>query len=189
MFLIVPIPKSAPIEFVDETRLVMPGWPCCNCAKEESLIIVEQPTRLIRGVEWKVVFELPFCDACKKTAFRTPIGWIHRVVVFAGFFVAFWILMLALVSFNDLDWLLRHIWHSALVLSLTGVVIFYGLKRPRAPQTSYRQPVRITKLKQRFMDSKVTQMTLLFTNVRYAEEFKLLNAAAIANGRVVICRR
>ena len=61
----------------------------------------------------------------------------------------------------------------------------YALRRPTGQQTSFEQPVRLRKVKQRFT-GEVTGYTLAFTQPDYAREFTAANQPAVEAGAVEV---
>ncbi|MDJ0847491.1 MAG: hypothetical protein QNK04_03815 [Myxococcota bacterium] len=162
----------------------IPDEICCNCASADRVVPVPSELKLTRfiglgGSEYTFRWRLPFCTACRHTAERTPINVLHVVLV-AGALTAGLFLMAvgaqialdrSLFGGSDL-WL-------ALGLSVLIVCALYGSRRPSGAQTSYYQPVRIRKLRQKFTSGEVTGIVIGFTNATYMQRFRERNATAL----------
>ena len=83
-------------------------------------------------------------------------------------------------------WGVEHLFAIAAALSLLLVILFYRFRRPRPPQTSFYQPVRIKAASLRFGGAagQVGYMKLAFTNHDYLNVFTTANRDAI-NAKIV----
>jgi hypothetical protein len=89
----------------------------------------------------------------------------------------------------DSEWLLRHVLLLASVVAVVAFVLLGRLRRPKPPQTSFYQPVRIrgANVAVSHVDgaaSGVTFMKLAFTNADYLNVFRNANRDAIESGRI-----
>jgi hypothetical protein len=75
----------------------------------------------------------------------------------------------------------------AILVSTAVVAGYYATCRPKQPQTSYYQPVRIVKLSQKW-PADITAMFLRFSNQSFAEKFEVANSDAIARGILKVVR-
>ena len=70
------------------------------------------------------------------------------------------------------------VWVSlAAASALVGA--YYATRKPEGAQTSYYQPVRIRKLRQKFSSGEVTGIVLALTNGAYMRRFREANAASL----------
>ncbi len=178
---------GAPVKMVPGLELRFPESACCNCGGTTQLRVLSQDTRVTRymvlgGSEITFRLPLPFCDGCHKSAKRRPGGWFHKVLLLA---LIFGVSALALILGGDAilpsAFIAEHIVALAGVIAVLVTVVSTVLRRPSGNQTSFHQPVRITRLRQKFVSGTVKGIRLAFTNPRYAAEFSRLNAAAIQN--------
>jgi len=154
-----------------------------------DLTILEQDTRLTRyflmgGSEVTFRLRLPFCRVCGPSAKRRPVSFFHKLLVFGLFYFAvFAVLMLSGIAL-DSESLLDNTGLLSGVLSLVITVLWYGTRQPEPGQSSYYQPVRITRLRQKFLSGTVRGIVFGFTNSAYLRRFESLNAQAITAGQI-----
>jgi hypothetical protein len=91
------------------------------------------------------------------------------------------------------EWLLRHVLVFAAVLAVVAFVVLTRLRRPKAPQTSFYQPVRIKAATVAVShvegaSSGVTFMKLGFTNADYQNVFRNANRDAIEAGSIAVVK-
>jgi len=160
---------------------------CCNCGDTDCRAEL-QDTRVTRyhgvaGVQTTFELPVPVCAACIKSTRRRPSGLFTRLLVWALTCGAVVLSLLWLGKNVALpSWAAGHLFGIAAGLSLILVVLFYRLRRPRPPQTSYYQPVRIKDARLRFGDTAAGQigfMKLAFTNPDYLNVFTTANRDAI----------
>jgi hypothetical protein len=147
--------------------------------------MVAQDTRVTRyliagGSEVIFQLPLPFCPGCLKSARRRPGGVFHKLLVFivTSFACALGLLM-SDDALGHSTFIVEHVVAISAVVALTITALIFGLRRPSGNQTSYYQPVRITKLRQTFLAGRIQGIRFAFTNPLYASEFSRLNAVAI----------
>lgn len=181
-----------PLRIVDELSLVFPTSRCCNCGTGDSIRILEQDTRVTRylfggGSEIAFKFAIPLCCACEPSAKRRPPGLFGRLLVLL---LAFAISAAILVGIGDFvlhsTFIATYLFLLATLAGVIFTVCFYALRRPSVLQTSFYQPVRVTKLGQEFVSGVVNKIKFAFTNRAYASEFGRLNQTAIGKGFVEI---
>jgi hypothetical protein len=166
--------------------LSFPATFCCNCGDMNCTTEI-QDTRVTRyyglgGAETRFQLPIPVCAACLKTTRRRPSSWFSRLLVWAlSACVVFFALILLGENFTLPLWAAEHLLAIAAGVSLLLVVLFYRLRRPKPPQTSYCQPVRIRQASVNFDDAsgQVTFMKLAFTNHEYLNVFTTANRDAI----------
>jgi hypothetical protein len=166
--------------------LNFPAAFCCNCGDIDCRIEI-QDTRVTRyfglgGVETTFQLPIPVCAACLKTTRRRPSGWFSRLLVWAvAACVVFFAFIILGENFTLPLWAAEHMFAIAAGVSLVLVVLFYRLRRPRPPQTSYYQPVRIKQASVNFGDDsgRLSFLKLAFTNHEYLNVFVTANRAAI----------
>jgi hypothetical protein len=134
---------------------------------------------LFGGTEWSITFGLPYCDQCRPTAERIPPSFGKKFWVWL---LWLWIIFLgATIGFIATDTATPEngwaFFAGCAVLSAAGVFSWYSRRRPVGDQTSFYQPVRVLKLKQKFSGETVG-IVLGFTNPRFAEDFLKLNPEA-----------
>ena len=81
----------------------------------------------------------------------------------------------------------------SLVLGVLLTILFYRLRRPKPPQTSFYQPVRIKNARLHFSglmdgEGQVGFMKLAFTNPDYLNIFVNANGDAIKGKRVAVVK-
>jgi hypothetical protein len=166
--------------------LNFPATFCCNCGDTNCTTEI-QDTRVTRyfgfgGIETTFQLAIPICASCLRTTRRRPAGWFARVLVWA---LTSCVLLGALLILGESVtlplWMSEHLFAVGTVTALMLVVLFYRLRRPTPPQTSYYQPVRITRATLRFDDGagRVAFMKLAFTNSDYLNVFTAANRDAI----------
>lgn len=134
------------------------------------------------GVETTFQLAIPICAVCRKTTRRRPSGWFSRLLVWALSSCVLFGVLIALGERAPLPlWMSEHLFAIAAVLALLVVVLFYRFRRPRHPQTSFYQPVRIKQANVQFADGsgRIAFMKLAFTNSDYLNVFSTANRDAI----------
>lgn len=162
-------------------EIEIPSTICCNCARPDGIASVASELKLTRyfamaGTEYTFTWDLPYCSDCASTASRTPVNRLHialmigvsTAVLFLGATIGQMALETNLLGGYDF-WI-------ALGLAAMGVSGFYASRRPAGAQTSYYQPIRIRKLRQKFISGEVTGIVLGFTNALYLRRFRDANA-------------
>lgn len=166
--------------------LNFPATFCCNCGNTDCASEPQQ-TRVARfhgfgGHQATFQFVIPVCAACLKTTRRRPSGWAPRALVWL---VTTAVLTGALYWWSSRAvlpaWLATNLLAVGAVVSLVLVVLFYRLRRPKPPQTSWYQPVRIKRVRMQFGETagQVSFMKLAFTNHDYLNVFASANRDAI----------
>ncbi len=182
---------SVPIQLRAEIDAQFPPDCCCNCGVQGGLTLV--PTRLTKtvflgfgGYEKGITVSLPYCSACKVTARRFAPGLGTKLLLSLLTYVAL-LLAFAVLGFSGV---LPTIESTGAVLAVLAglalVLVFgvYSLRRPRGAQTSWYQPVRLLKMRQRFLDGAIVGWVFGFTNLSYRQRFSAANAATIARGTI-----
>lgn len=174
------------VEIVNRAgEIGIPTEICCNCASPNRITTVLSDLKLTRylgmgGSEYTFRWRLPYCPECQPTAERSPVGKLHVALVIGlatvGLFLA---LVVAQIAMDESLFGGNDFW-VALAMSALLVAGFYSLRRPRGTQSSYYQPVRIRKLRQKFASGEVTGIVLGFTNPIYGRRFQELNEASSA---------
>lgn len=171
---------------VQSPQLNFPATFCCNCG-DINCQLENQDTRITRyfflaGTETTFNLSIPVCAACLKTTRRRPPGVFSRFLIFAITACVVFGGMIALGENVALPlWAAEHLFAISAVLALVLVVLFYRLRRPKPPQTSFYQPVRIRSADVRFggEHGQVAFMKLAFTNHEYLNVFATANRDAI----------
>ena len=163
---------------------------CCNCGSTQDIALVEtqfKKTRyvLLVGTELTLTMDLPYCSICKKTAGRFRVSVLNKLLVSLG---VFFVLLLAVVFLptdqSSIPSSLLAPWVLA-VVALLLTFLFYALRRPSPPQTSYYQPVFMTKLKRKF-SGVVLHVAFNCTNSDFATKFATMNQLFINAGALTI---
>jgi hypothetical protein len=86
-----------------------------------------------------------------------------------------------------------YMYAGSVVLGVVLTILFYRLRRPKAPQTSFYQPVRIKNVRLQFTglmngEGQVGFMKLAFTNPDYLNAFVAANQDAITAKRVSVTK-
>jgi hypothetical protein len=185
---------------MDVTGLQMsfPTAFCCNCGALDCVTEAQQ-TRVTRyfGVgKGETTFELPLpvCPRCRRSLGRPPPGFFARLLLLVACLAVAW-LMFALLdyAFFDSQWSSRNVFATATVIAVIAFVLLTRLRRPKPPQTSFYQPVRIKVATVAVShvaggDGRVTFMKLAFTNPDYVNVFTNANREAIEAGRIAVVK-
>jgi hypothetical protein len=183
---------------VTGAQLIFPTAFCCNCGALDCQNEV-QDTRVTRyfrlgrsGTTFH--FPVPICARCRRSLRRPPPGLFARLLLLVTCLaVASLLLMLLNYSLFYSEWLLRHVLVLAAVLAVVAFVLLTRLRRPKAPQTSFYQPVRIKAATVAVSHvegaaSGVTFMKVAFTNPDYLNLFRNANREAIEAGSVAVVK-
>jgi hypothetical protein len=167
---------------------------CCNCG-DPNCVTEIQDTRVTRylglgGSETTFHLPIPVCARCRRTTRRRPPGLFGRLLV-AGVLICVCFLALLIVSkYTTLPlWMADRRFTVSAALAVMIAILFYRVRRPGPPQTSFYQPVRIKSLRVQITDvpngqGHVAYMKLGFTNPDYLNIFVQANADAIAARQV-----
>ena len=159
---------------------------CCNCG-DINCTPELQDTRVTRyffmaGTETTFMLSIPVCAACRKSLRRRPQGLFSRFLVWAlSSCVVFGGMIMLGENMTLPLWMAEHLFAISAGLALVLVVLFYRLRRPKPPQTSFYQPVRIKEASVQFggEHGQVAFMKLGFTNHEYLNVFATANRDAI----------
>lgn len=165
---------------------------CCNCGALDCVKVL-QHSRVTRNFSWgarETSFELPVpvCAACRRTTRRHPAGFLARAGVLVLAFAGVYLLLFVLGKAELLPmWASENLLSLSAALAVLLVLGFYLLRRPRPPQTSFYQPVRICEVKVQVADvpsarGDVVYMKLAFTNSDYLNVFTNANRDSIQSG-------
>ncbi|PZQ25768.1 MAG: hypothetical protein DI562_16050 [Stenotrophomonas acidaminiphila] len=138
---------------------------------------------LLAGVEWRFTIKLPYCTKCSASASRFPVSVGKKLLVSAVVFVAI-MLVVALVQPN-LGRLLDYVPAAAGLLSIAASFGYYALRGRKAPQTSYSQPVTLSRLKQTF-SGDVVSLTLRCSRPEFANKLSALNTQYVESGILIV---
>ena len=181
---------------VESPQLTFPASFCCNCGALECTGEV-QDTRVSRffGVyRTETVFRLtlPVCAACRRTLRRPPAGFFARLAVLLLAIMA-WCLAFYLLGTSVVlpPWFVTHQYTIAATLGAATAAVFYRLRRPKPPKTSFYQPVRIRQADVRFAGvmggpGQVVFLKLAFTNPEYLNVFLDANREAVRAGQLAV---
>ena len=183
---------------MDDTgpQLNFPTGFCCNCGALdcEREIQDTRVTRYFRLGSGATTFHLPVpvCPRCRRSTRRRPPGFFSRLsLLVVCLAVSALLFMLLNYSLFYSEWLLRHVLLLASIVAVIAFVLLTRLRRPKPPQTSFYQPVRIkvATVAVSHVDgaaSRVTFMKLAFTNPDYLNAFRNANQAAIDAGSIAV---
>jgi len=172
---------------VSSPALIFPTAFCCNCG-ETQCAAETQDTRVTRffaiyGTGATFHLSVPVCVRCRRSLRRRPAVFFSRLLALAVSVIAF-VLLMWMVGSSLSPWFFERRFAIAAVLGLAATVGYYWLRRPKPPQSSFYQPVRIKQATVRFVDvmsgrGNVDFMKLAFTNVDYLNAFRNANREAI----------
>lgn len=179
---------------LDSPKLGFPAVFCCNCG-DTNCIAEIQDTRVTRyfgigGTETIFHLPVPVCAACRRSTRRRAPGFFARLLVFALAVGAFFLACVMIASLVMLpEWLGTHLFAISAGLAVLLLVLVFRLRRPKPPQTSFYQPVRIKDVRVHVTDvmngyGQVAFMKLAFTNPDYLNAFANANREAISAGHV-----
>ena len=182
---------------VENPQLGFPQAFCCNCGAAECTSEI-QDTRITRffGIgRTDTIFKLsvPVCTACRKTIRRKPAGFFSRLGVLVLITGVLFGACIALGSTAALPLWIGYMYGASVVLGVLLTYVFYRLRRPKPPQTSFYQPVRIKNVRLQFSglmagEGHVGFMRLAFTNPEYLTAFTDANQDAIKAKRVAVSK-
>jgi hypothetical protein len=176
-------------------QLDFPHAFCCNCGGTNSLSSEIQHTRVSRffgigGGETTFQLAVPICAVCLKTTRRRPSSWLFRLLVFAGTAAALYALLWYASGPGWPLWITDHKIYISAGLALVLVILFYRMRRPTPPQTSFYQPVRIRDADVQFSagHGEAAYLKLAFTNAQYLNVFTAANREAIQARRITVVK-
>ena len=170
---------------------VFPQSRCCNCGTTSGVSIQSQDTRVTRyflfaGTEITFELLLPVCRDCADSLERRVPTLFHKLLVVALVtpVVSLGLIMELLQRPSGVPFITDHVFVSSVLISVIVVLLFYALRRPIGKQTSFYQPVRISKLDREFVSGAIRKIGFGFTNPMYLREFSRANAQAVKAGLV-----
>ncbi len=183
---------------VENPALVFPATFCCNCGDTNCANEV-QDTRISRhfaigGTATTFHLQIPVCAVCRRTTRRRPAGFLWRLLVLGLVIATLFVALLILSSHAQLPlWISLHSFTISVVLGLIITTMFYRMRRPAPPRTSFYQPVRIKSADVQIIGpmsggGHVAYMKLAFTNPDYLALFADANRDAIQSGRLSAVR-
>ena len=167
---------------------------CCNCGALNCVTEVQE-TRVTRyfgigGTETTFHLPVPICERCRRSTRRRPQGFFSRLLVLALCIgVAFLILVMIGSSLVYPQWLAAHLFWVSVGIAVIAFFFLGRLRRPKPPQTSFYQPVRIKVANIAVSDltsgaGRVVFMKLAFTNPDYLNVFRDANRESLAAGSI-----
>jgi cytochrome bd-type quinol oxidase subunit 1 len=141
---------------------------------------------MLAGTEITFELPLPVCRDCSKSLERRVPTLFHKFLVVAVVTAAvFLVLIMALSQITSRAlFITDHLFFSSVVISVILVFLFYLRRRPNGRQTSFYQPVRISKLDREFVSGAIRKIGFGFTNPVYLREFSQANTQALKAGLV-----
>ncbi len=182
---------------VENPQLGFPSSFCCNCGATEcqSEIQDTRVTRFFGFGRTDTVFRLsvPVCAECRRTIRRRPAGFFSRLGVLVLITGVLFGACLALGSNAALPLWIGYFYAGSALLGVVLTILFYRLRRPKPPQTSFYQPVRIKSVRLQFSglmagEGHVGFMRLAFTNPDYLSAFADANQDAIKAKRLAVAK-
>jgi hypothetical protein len=183
---------------VESPQLGFPQTFCCNCGVTDCAVET-QDTRVTRffGIgnnEMTFKLSVPVCAACRKSSRRRPAGFFSRLGVLAASLSAAYVTLLVLSLLVALPtWIFGNVLAISVILALLFSFVFYALRRPKPPQTSFYQPVRIKNVRLQVTglmagEGQVGFMKLAFSNPDYLNMFVNANEDAIKARRIAVVK-
>jgi hypothetical protein len=182
---------------VEKPALTFPTAFCCNCGDKDCVNEVQETrvTRFFKIGRTDTTFQLdvPVCAGCRRTTKRRPAGFFSRLGVLLLITSVLFGVSLTLVTTAALPLWVGYFSAGSIALGLILTVVFYRLRRPKPPQTSFYQPVRIREAKLQFTGlmagaGHVGYMKLAFTNPEYLDVFVNANQDAIKAKHVSVVK-
>lgn len=173
-----------------DVKFNIPTDLCCNCGSTTGLSPVStklKKTRymILAGTEITRTVNFPYCPDCAETAKRLPFGIASKVLMAILLFVV----ALTVWSFSSASITQAvpagMVLPVLAVLSLSAVFGIFSLRKPKGQQTSYSQPVRLKKVRQKFTGG-ITGYVLAFSNKAYERKFISANQEAIAKNMIEV---
>ncbi|HEU5134013.1 MAG TPA: hypothetical protein VFU13_02615 [Steroidobacteraceae bacterium] len=182
---------------VENPQLGFPSSFCCNCGATECTSEVQETrvSRLFGFGRTDTVFKLtvPVCAGCRRTLRRRPATFFSRLAVLVLITAVLFGACLAAGSTVALPLWIGYFYGGSVVLGAVLTFLFYRLRRPKAPQTSFYQPVRIRNVRLQFSglmagEGQVGFMKLAFSNPDYLSAFADANQEAIKAKRLSVVK-
>jgi len=133
------------------------------------------------------------CAGCRRTTKRRPAGFFSRVAVLLLVTAILFGISLTLVTTVALPLWIDYMTAGSVLLGIVLTIVFYRLRRPKPPQTSFYQPVRIKEARLQFAGlmagaGQVAYMKLAFTNPDYLNVFTNANQEAIKARHIAVVK-
>jgi len=182
---------------VENPQLGFPSAFCCNCGATECTSEIQDTrvSRLFGFGRTDTIFKLtvPVCAGCRRTLRRRPASFFSRLSVLVLITIVLFGACLAAGSTVALPLWIGYFYGGSVLFGVVLTLIFYRLRRPRAPQTSFYQPVRIRNVRLQFSglmtgEGQVGFMKLAFSNPDYLNAFVEANQEAINAKRVAVVK-
>jgi hypothetical protein len=182
---------------VENPQLGFPASFCCNCGATECTREL-QDTRVSRffaigRTDTTFKLSVPICAGCQRTIRRKPAGFFSRLGVLVLITGVIFGICIALGTSVALPLWIDYMYAGSVVLGVLLTFVFYRLRRPKPPQTSFYQPVRIKNVRLQFSglmagEGQVAFMKLAFTNPDYLSAFVDANQEAIKAKRLAVVK-
>ena len=182
---------------VENPQLGFPSAFCCNCGATECTSEIQDTrvSRLFGFGRTDTIFKLtvPVCAGCRRTLRRRPANFFSRLSVLLLIICVLFGACLAAGSTVALPLWIGYFYGGSVLFGVVLTLIFYRLRRPKAPQTSFYQPVRIKNVRLQFSglmagEGQVGFMKLAFSNPDYLNAFVEANQAAITAKRIAVVK-
>jgi hypothetical protein len=181
---------------IESPQLGFPQSFCCNCGVTDCASET-QHTRVWRffgigGGDTTFKLSVPVCVRCRKTLRRRPAGFFSRLGVLGLSLAVFYAALYAFSASLPL-WIGGNMVAISIILALIFSAAFYALRRPKPPQTSFYQPVRIKGVRLQVTGlmagaGQVGFMKLAFTNPDYRNLFVNANQDAISAKHIAVVK-
>ena len=173
---------------VEKPTLTFPTTFCCNCGDRNCEPQVQE-TRVwrffgIKKSDTTFHLDVPVCAGCRRSTKRKPAGFFSRLSVLLLITGTLFGISLTLVNAAVLPLWFKYFVGGSVFFGVVLTWLFYRFRRPKPPQTSFYQPVRIKEARLQFAGlmagaGNVGFMKLAFTNPDYLTEFVNANQDAI----------
>ncbi len=182
---------------VESPQLGFPASFCCNCGATDCQNEIQDTrvTRFFKIGRTDTTFKLsvPVCAGCRRTTKRRPAGFFSRVGVLVLVTCILFGVSFTLVTPVALPLWIGYMTGGSIFLGVVLTILFYRLRRPTPPQTSFYQPVRIKEARLQFTGlmagaGQVAYMKLAFTNPDYLNVFTDANQEAIKAKHIAVVK-
>ena len=181
------------VKFVEGLTFTFPEKCCANCGTIVALDQYQQDTRVttflfLGGSELKFSLPVTACPKCAPTLARRPLSLANKILIALLVSGALAAVALLAITIGDVSIpvISAHPFLASLIAGATLSAVYFSFHRTVPPQTSYYQPVRISKISRKFSDGRVQNMTFAFTNRMYGQAFAKENQVPIQAGLVVV---
>jgi hypothetical protein len=185
------VTTSRSIDFRPDFSCRFPANLCVNCGATSGLSEQTIDARLVKyflffGTETRLTLPAAVCAVCVPSLRRHPQSTFSKLLIVAmicGFVMLAMLIPMQEGKLGD-SFVTRHCFFLSVVFGCILSMLWFRLKRPKPPQTSYYQPIRVKRLQSH--GGEIHSMTLGFTNAAYLRSFHRVNQAAIERGFIKV---